>query len=362
MVLFVVFHLLLTRPLLRIVRSVKQVNPDHPDDNLIHLPHGHQKDELGLWVNATNNLLVAIGDSQTRHREAEDRVTRLSRYDQLTGLPSRDTFMELLQADIADASEDNLVLSLICCGIDDFKSINEQCGFRTGDMILQTVADRLTQKLGGTRFTIARLGSDQFVVVEKGLRDGFQAADTADRILATLSSPMIFDDQTITMTATLGIALFPGDASQADRLLQNAEQTMALAKEGGHNYFQFYVASVDQEIRERKQLEKDLSIALHNQQFHLVYQPQINLETHRIIGAEALIRWEHPEKGLVPPDHFIPVAEMNGSIVEIGQWVLDQPAGRRRAGPATACPCALRSTFQRYNYVRTTSWTRFWIP
>ncbi|MEP1213783.1 MAG: EAL domain-containing protein [Marinobacter sp.] len=324
MVLFVVFHLLLTRPLLRIVQSVKQVDPDHPDDNLIHLPHGHQNDELGLWVNATNNLLVAIGDSQTRHREAEDRVNRLARYDQLTGLPSRDTFMELLQTDIEEARDDKSVLSLICCGIDDFKSVNEQCGFRTGDLILQAVADRLTQLLGGNRFTIARLGSDQFVIVEKGLRDGFQAANTADRILATLSTPMIFDDQTVTMTATLGIALFPGDAEKGDRLLQSAEQTMALAKESGHNYFQFYVASVDQEIRERKQLEKDLSVALSNHQFHLVYQPQINLETRRIIGAEALLRWEHPEKGLVPPDHFIPVAEMNGSIVEIGQWVLDQ--------------------------------------
>ncbi|MFO7995128.1 MAG: GGDEF domain-containing phosphodiesterase, partial [Marinobacter sp.] len=153
---------------------------------------------------------------------------------------------------------------------------------------------------------------------------GFQAANTADRILASVSSPMIFDDQSVTMTATLGIALFPGDAEKADRLLQSAEQTMALAKESGHNYFQFYVASVDQEIRERKQLEKDLSVALNNHQFHLVYQPQINLETRRIIGAEALIRWEHPVKGLIPPDHFIPVAEMNGSIVEIGQWVLDQ--------------------------------------
>ncbi|MGM0774160.1 MAG: putative bifunctional diguanylate cyclase/phosphodiesterase [Pseudomonadota bacterium] len=324
MVLFVVFHLLLTRPLLRIVRSVKQVDPDHPDDNLIRLPQGHQKDELGLWVNATNNLLVAIGDSQTRHREAEDRVNRLARYDQLTGLPSRDTFMELLQTDIEEARETRSVLSLICCGIDDFKSINEQCGFRTGDLILQAVADRLTRILGGTRFTIARLGSDQFVIVEKGLRDGFQAANTADRILASVSSPMIFDDQSVTMTATLGIALFPGDAEKADRLLQSAEQTMALAKESGHNYFQFYVASVDQEIRERKQLEKDLSVALNNHQFHLVYQPQINLETRRIIGAEALIRWEHPVKGLIPPDHFIPVAEMNGSIVEIGQWVLDQ--------------------------------------
>ncbi len=324
MVLFVVFHLLLTRPLLRIVQSVKQVDPDHPDDNLIHLPHGHQKDELGLWVNATNNLLVAIGDSQTRHREAEDRVNRLSKYDQLTGLPSRDTFMELLQTDIEEARDDKSVLSLICCGIDDFKSVNEQCGFRTGDLILQAVADRLTGVLAGNRFTIARLGSDQFVIVEKGLRDGFQAANTADRILATLSNPMVFDDQTVTMTATLGIALFPGDAEKGDRLLQSAEQTMALAKESGHNYFQFYVASVDQEIRERKQMEKDLSAALVNNQFHLVYQPQINLETRRIIGAEALIRWEHPEKGLIPPDTFIPVTEMNGSIVELGQWVLDQ--------------------------------------
>lgn len=324
MVLFVVFHLLLTRPLLRIVHSVKQVDPDRPDDNLIELPQGHKDDELGLWVNATNNLLVAIGDSQTRHREAEDRVNRLARYDQLTGLPSRDTFMELLQADIEEAQKENTVLSLTCCGIDDFKSINEQCGFRTGDLILQNVADRLIQSLSGTRFTFARLGSDQFVVVEKGLRDGFQAADTGDRILECMSRPMVFDDQTVSMTLTLGIALFPGDAKKADRLLQIAEQTMALAKESGHNYFQFFVASVDQEIRERKQLEKDLSVALEQDQFHLVYQPQVNLSTHRIIGAEALIRWEHPERGLVPPDDFIPVAEMNGGIVKIGQWVLDQ--------------------------------------
>jgi len=322
--LFIVFHLLLTRPLLRIVHSVKQVDPDRPDDNLIELPKGHRDDELGLWVNATNNLLVAIGDSQTRHREAEDRVNRLARYDQLTGLPSRDTFMEMLQADIEESQTENTVLSLTCCGIDDFKSINEQCGFRTGDLILQTVADRLTQNLTGARFTFARLGSDQFVVIEKGLRDGFQAADTGDRILGCLAKPMVFDDQTLSMTVTLGIALFPGDAKKADRLLQSAEQTMALAKENGHNYFQFFVARVDQEIRERKLLERDLALAIAENQFHLVYQPQVNLSTHRIIGAEALIRWEHPTRGLVPPDTFIPVSEMNGRIVEIGQWVLDQ--------------------------------------
>lgn len=324
MALFVVFHLLLTRPLLRIVQSVKQVDPEQPDDRLVALPPGHQTDELGLWVNATNNLLVAIGDTQKRHREAEDRVNRLARYDQLTGLPSRDTFMEMLQQDIHDAGQRKSVLALTVCGIDDFKSVNEQCGFRTGDVLLQAVADRLTRKLGGNRFTVSRLGSDQFAIVEKDLRDGFQAADTADQILACVNRPMVIDDQTVTMTATLGVALFPGDASKPDRLLQSAEQTMALAKQHGHNHFQFYVASIDQEIRERKQLEKDLAQALGNHQFHLVYQPQINLETRRIIGAEALIRWEHPEKGLVPPDHFIPISEVNGSIVEIGQWVLDQ--------------------------------------
>ena len=324
MVLFYIFHLLLTRPLLRIVTSVKQVDPARPDDRLVTTPPGHQKDELGLWVNATNNLLVAIGDSQKRHQEAEDRVSRLSRYDQLTGLPSRDTFMELLVRDIADAGRRHSELSLMVCGIDDFKSLNEQNGFRAGDLVLQMVADRLTRELDNARFTLARLGSDQFVIVEKGLRDGFQAADTADRILACIGAPMLVEEQTVSMTATLGIALYPADTDQADRLLHSAEQTMTLAKQNGHNHFQFYVASIDQEIRDRKQLEKDLSQALANHQLHLVYQPQINLETKRVIGAEALLRWDHPVRGPVPPDHFIPVAEANGSIVEIGQWVLDQ--------------------------------------
>ncbi|WP_144775994.1 putative bifunctional diguanylate cyclase/phosphodiesterase [Marinobacter maritimus] len=324
MVLFFIFHMLLTRPLLRIVHSVKQVDPAHPDDRLIDKPAGHEKDELGLWVSATNTLLVAIGDSQKRHREAEDKVNRLARFDQLTGLLSRDSFMELLKADLEESKRNHTRLSVIVCGIDDFKSINDQCGFRTGDRTLQTVADRLINSLNGSRYTVARLGGDQFVIVEKGLKDGFQAADTAEAILAGISENIGVEDQNISITATLGIALYPSDAIQPDRLLQSAEQTMMLAKQKGRDHFQFYVASIDQEIRDRKQLEKDLSQALALDQFHLVYQPQINLVTKRVIGAEALLRWEHPVRGLVPPDYFIPVAENNGSIVEIGQWVLEQ--------------------------------------
>lgn len=251
-VLFVVFHLLLTRPLLRIVHSVKKVNPEHPDHRLLSVPEGHRADELGLWVNATNNLLVAIGDTQKKHREAEDQVTRLSRYDTLTGLPCRDVFMNDLRGAIERARKTQSSIALMVCGIDDFKSVNEQCGFRTGDTILQTVASRLTTNLSPDRFSVARLGSDQFVIVEKQLRDGFQAAETAEKILATIGLPINSGSHRVSMTATLGISLFPSDADQADRLLQTAEQTMTLAKQNGHNHFQFFVASIDQEIRERK--------------------------------------------------------------------------------------------------------------
>lgn len=322
--LFIVVHLLLTRPLLRIVNAVRRVEPSQPDEHLLSTPKGHEQDELGLWVNTTNNLLVAIGESQQQQREAEDRASRLSRYDQLTGLPSRDTFMELLEEDIRDSVAARTSLSLICCGLDDFKSLNEQYGFAAGDMILQTVADRLTRHLSPNRFTLGRLGSDQFVIAEKGLKDEYHAADSAEMVLGHINQPVILDDKAVSATATMGVALFPRDAQEPDRLLQSAEQTMSLAKEKGHNHFQFYVARVDEEIRERKKLEKDLSKALSKDQFHLVYQPQINLQTRRIIGAEALLRWEHPERGLVPPDLFIPLAERNGSIVQIGQWVLEQ--------------------------------------
>lgn len=323
-VLYIIFHLLLTRPLLRIVSSVKKVDPIKPDDHLISIPHGHRADELGLWVNATNNLLVAIADGQEKHQEAENRASQLTRFDQLTSLPSRDTFMETLKEEISATDVESGSLALMVCGIDDFKSINEQCGFRTGDNILQTVASRLTANLSSERFMVARLGSDQFVIVEKRLRDGFQAADTAEKVLASFSTPINAGNHRVSMSATVGIALFPSDAEDAERLLQSAEQTMALAKQVGHNHFQFFVASIDHDIRERKQLEKALALALANHELFVVYQPQVNLGSRRVVGAEALLRWQHPDKGLIPPDRFIPIAEANGTIVEIGQWVLDQ--------------------------------------
>lgn len=324
LVLYLVYHLLLTRPLIRIIRSLTQVDPDYPDERLLEVPKGHEHNELGLWVNATNNLLVAISDNQIKHREAEDRVDRLAHYDHLTGLPRRETLLALLNNSIGEKGQNHKTLSVFCCGIDDFKSTNEQLGYQAGDQILRAIAERLSNNGNGAPMIAGRLGGDQFVVIQQHLKDGYQAGDTANHLLQLISQPIDIAGSSITVTATIGIALYPEDAEHADRLLQRAEQTMTLAKADGRGNFQFYVASVDQRIRERKQLDHDLSIALDSDQFHLVYQPQINLESGRIIGAEALLRWVHPVRGLIPPDEFIPLAERNGCIVEIGAWVLDE--------------------------------------
>ncbi|ENO16993.1 EAL domain-containing protein [Marinobacter nanhaiticus D15-8W] len=324
MVLFCVFHILLTRPLFRIIESLSRVNPDNPGDTLLELPRGHRNDELGLWVNATNNLLVAITENQEKQAEAEARVNRLSRYDKLTGLPNRELFLSMLGNSLEEHRRNGQALAVFCFGIDDFKGVNEQHGYHMGDQLLQTVADRLNCDGPNGPLMVARLGSDQFVVVEQHLRDGYQCAATSEWLLQKIAQPIRLAGRDVSITATIGIALFPDDAAHSEQLLQRSEQTMTLAKTAGRNQFQFYVASVDQEIRDRKKLEKDLQMALVAGQFHLVYQPQINLETRRVIGAEALLRWEHPEHGLVPPDQFIPLAEISGSIVDIGLWVLDQ--------------------------------------
>jgi diguanylate cyclase (GGDEF)-like protein len=246
--------------------------------------------------------------------------------------------LDVLGASLKKHRQDGQSLAVFFCGLDDFKSINEQHGYHQGDKLLETLADRLTQPGPNGPLLTARLASDQFVLVESNLRDGYQCATTAEWILQQISRVVMLDTSEVSITATIGVALYSDDSEDTEQLLQRAEQTMALAKEAGRNQFQFYVASVDEAIRNRRQLEKDLQRALPENQFHLVYQPQINLESGRIVGAEALIRWEHPKNGLVPPDQFIPLAEINGAIREIGAWVLDQACAQAAKWAAGGMP------------------------
>mgnify|MGYP000718710403 CR=1 FL=1 len=321
-VLYLVYYFFLTRPLSILINSLIQINPDQPTEQKIPTVPGHDQDEIGVWVKTANELLGSIERNHSKRRKAEAHVLRLAQYDYLTGLPNRLMLQKQLQRMIQDTHKEKKLIAILVCGIDDFKGINEQFTYKTGDHLLVTLADRLRHNRESIR-AIARLGGDLFALVQEEISHPYEAAKLAQSILDDLDQPFIIADKHIKVSATVGISLFPDDALDAEKLLQKAEHTMTLAKTQNRNRFQFYVASVDSAIRERKQIEKDLSNAISNNEFFLVYQPQISLQTKRIEGAEALIRWQHPVKGLIPPDQFIPLAENNPVIIDIGQWVLE---------------------------------------
>jgi diguanylate cyclase (GGDEF)-like protein len=329
LVLYLVYHWLLTKPLSRIIEHLTEINPDRPSEHKIPQLRGHEQNELGLWINTANQLLESIERNTHLRHEAENSLLRMAQYDFLTGLPNRQQLQQQLDKILVDAGRLQRRVAVLCVGLDDFKGINEQFSYQTGDQLLLALADRLRAH-SGRLGALARLGGDQFALVQADIEQPYEAAELAQSILDDLEAPFVIDDQQIRLRATIGITLFPEDGDSTEKLLQKAEQTMTLAKSRSRNRYQFYIASVDSEMRRRRELEKDLREALAREQFSLVYQPQISYRDLRVVGTEALIRWHHPEHGLVPPDLFIPLAEQNGTIIAIGEWVLDQACSQLR--------------------------------
>ncbi|MGE7959107.1 putative bifunctional diguanylate cyclase/phosphodiesterase [Pseudomonas sp. NPDC089530] len=329
LVLYLVYHWLLTKPLSRIIEHLTTINPDRPSEHQIPLLKGHERNELGIWINTANQLLASIERNTHLRHEAENSLLRMSQYDFLTGLPNRQQLQQQLDKILIDAGRLQRRVAVLCVGLDDFKGINEQFSYQTGDQLLLALADRLRAH-SGRLGALARLGGDQFALVQADIEQPYEAAELAQSILDDLEAPFALDHQEIRLRATIGITLFPEDGDSTEKLLQKAEQTMTLAKSRSRNRYQFYIASVDSEMRRRRELEKDLREALNREQFHLVYQPQISYRDHRVVGVEALLRWQHPEHGFVPPDLFIPLAEQNGTIIAIGEWVLDQACRQLR--------------------------------
>lgn len=329
LVLYLIYHWMITKPLAQMIDHLSDINPDHPGESALPTPQGHENNELGLWVRTANGLLSSIERNSRLRQEAEHSLQKMGEYDFLTRLPNRLLFQQQLDAALEDSARLQHRAAVLCLGLDNFKDVNERFGYEVGDQLLMAVSERLRTH-GARLCALARLGGDQFALVQNQLEEPYQAAELAQKVLDDLEEPLVVGDSEIRLRATLGISLFPEDGDSAEKLLQKAEQTMTLAKARSRNRYQFYIASVDTEMRRRRELEQDLHRALEHNQLFLVYQPQIDYQSRRVVGVEALLRWKHPEHGLVPPDVFIGLAEQNGSILRIGGWVLEQACAELR--------------------------------
>ncbi|NKN33320.1 EAL domain-containing protein [Marichromatium bheemlicum] len=284
--------------------------------------------------------------------EASDQAnTQLTRYDLLTGLPNRALFSERLGFAIEQARMRGDALAVLIIDLDRFKHINDSFDHSDGDRILKRVANRL-RGLFGAGDTLARMGGDEFGVILRGLRDREQATATAHRINAAFTAPFELQGHTLVLGASIGISLYPEHGARGDDLIRNADAALYRAKAGGGGGFAYYTAELTVHAFEQVLLEGNLRQALADESFVLYYQPQLELDGERLHGLEALVRWQHPELGLVAPDKFIPLAEDSGLIIPLGRWVLTeacrQMAEWRQAGlvPEEAMMCVNLSTKQ----------------
>lgn len=287
-----------------------------------------------------------VGGSIVRQRHliererAEEELERIAHHDALTGLANRILFRDALEHAVARAHRGEKAFAVLYLDLDHFKDINDTLGHHAGDLLLQTVGERL---VNATRETdmVARFGGDEFAVLVMDVRDPTDVGILASKIIELIGMPFCVEGNEIHVSVSVGIAVYEPGGQDAEAYLMHAELALYRAKADGRRTYRFFTDSMDVEVRARVTLNDELRRAIADEQFFLVYQPQVDIDSGRIVGVEALVRWRHPEQGVVYPDQFIPTAEKGGLIVPLGRWVLNEACRQTRAWLDAGVPIPL---------------------